>query len=199
MEFARRLDEERQKKQEEDELHALEEEAKKEARGQKIQEFISRAKQHLAEHALEQALAELMKIYVIDPDHREARQIEQSVRNEQKEKWNRELSGKQKVSREGFMESYRQALVDAWSTGALTKDERTLLDNLRFSLGITEAEHLRLEKEAKADVYASALRYSRKNEGAAADGDADQLALMREELGITEEQHRAIEERMKEG
>ena len=45
------------------------------------------------------------------------------------------------------LEIYREQLQLAWEDGKITEKERMMLKDLRLSLGISDKEHERLEKE----------------------------------------------------
>ncbi|GEM_PF-2854717 len=196
-ELKKRLEEEQLRKQEEEELKALEEEAKREARSQKIQEYLERARKNLVERQFDQALAELMRIYVINPDHTDARQLEQLIRKEQKELWKQELADQKTIPRNQVVESYQRALKEAWSAGALSPAEQSLLENLRQTLQISDTEHTELEAQAKSDAYADAVR-SALAEQPGGDQIEHHLAALRQEMGISEELHASIEKKIRE-
>ena len=61
------------------------------------------------------------------------------------------------IDRSADLDSYRQALIQAWCDGALTENEERQLNELRSVFDITKAEYEQIEKNVKHECYRNAL------------------------------------------
>ena len=70
------------------------------------------------------------------------------------EKLQTDEEGEEGVTKVDFkrFEFYRKALSQAWSDGALSEDENTMLATMREYLNISEKEHDRIEKEIRTEL-----------------------------------------------
>ena len=91
-------------------------------------------------------------------------------------------------------EKYKKALMEIWSDGAASGEEREWLSALRDTLGISNEDHLRLEHEVQIDAYLETLKGAWK-QGKIKAESADLLAGMRETFKISKEDHDRIEAR----
>ena len=74
--------------------------------------------------------------------------------------------------------------------------ELTLLDNLQTSFQIGNEEHHELEHDIQREVYAEQLQKYLKLSQPSAEA-TEQLAMLREELGVSEEEHKELEESLR--
>ena len=169
------------------------EEGKREARLQKVQEFLVDAKQFVVQRAFDDAMVAIMKVYVIDPEQSEAKHLEDMIRKEQKELRKHEVEEAKKIPRQVILQTYKHALRQAWIDGKLTPDERAILESLRTSLQVTEDEHRSLEPEALLEAYTAAVREVW-SDGSTTNEEMDHLEQLRKELNISAEQHLKIEQ-----
>lgn len=70
---------------EEEERKHAEEDGRSQARLKKMQEYLQRAREFIAEKEYEDALIEINKVYVLDPSSSEARQLEEQINDTQKQ------------------------------------------------------------------------------------------------------------------
>lgn len=91
-------------------------------------------------------------------------------------------------------EKYKKALMDVWSDGAASADEREWLTALRDTLGISNEDHERLEHEVQLEAYLETLKGAWKQGKIKAEG-AGLLAEMRTTFKISREDHDKIEAR----
>lgn len=100
------------------------------------------------------------------------------------------------------LEEYTKALMTAWRDGRVTATERLLMEQLRQHLGITEAEHERIEsdvvesltgeKERSIAIYRNVYRDALRR-GGIAQNEREMLGVLRDSLGLIEEDQSAIE------
>jgi hypothetical protein len=94
------------------------------------------------------------------------------------------------------LQAYAQTLKEAWANGSLSKDEENLLSTLRKSMGISEEEHLSLERELRLEIYLQAIVDSWKN-GSLTLQDLDRLDALREKFNISAEEHMRLEKQVR--
>jgi CheY-like chemotaxis protein len=90
------------------------------------------------------------------------------------------------------LETYHKALMDAWSDGALSENERRQMDELKTLLEITNSEHERLEKTVKHECYKNAVIQSLSLEPNASNQSKSFLELQRL-FQISNEEHQQIQ------
>ena len=99
------------------------------------------------------------------------------------------------LDRSAELESYRKALMDNWYDGMMTPSKINNLHELRSLLEITDAEHERLEKQAKRDCYRNAIvRQLSQNSAAFANPAA--LADLQRLFGISAEDHAMVQNQL---
>jgi hypothetical protein len=120
------------------------------------------------------------------------------VRSKQGEQWKREEEEKQRVAEEDRerlkMESaltYRNMVKQAWIDGVPTKEEESMLEVVRISLGIADGEHEILQREVQLESYAEALQSAWKN-GLISPDDESTHEKLRQLYDVSLEDHRAI-------
>ncbi len=91
-------------------------------------------------------------------------------------------------------ENYRKALMEVWSDGAATEEERQWLTTLRETLNISEDDHQRLEHDVQLDAYLETLKGAWK-QGKFRAESADLLTQMRMSFRISQEDNDKIEAR----
>lgn len=111
------------------------------------------------------------------------------------EECNEAASSGEKKEIVGATQIYKKALKKAWEDSVLTKDESALLKELRDSLGISEAEHRKLQEEiidknvdldnklSKKEVYRKILEVALRD-GTITDDERDILDELENSLGL---------------
>ncbi len=92
------------------------------------------------------------------------------------------------------LEIYRKQLQLAWSGGEITEKEGRLLKDLRLSLGISNREHERLEKEliGALEIYRKQLQLAWEG-GEISEKERMMLKDLRLSLGISDKEHERLE------
>ena len=115
------------------------------------------------------------------------------------EAWQREIEQQELHAEEGrkqlrqeTLNTYRSMLKQMWIDGKPAKEERAMLDVVGRSLGITDADHIVLEREVQLESYAEALRSAWKS-GIIDTDDTKTHENLRNLYGVTLDQHHAIE------
>jgi hypothetical protein len=180
----------------------------------KIAECLQRTREYIRDGMYEKALNEIETVYAMDPGNAEAQEYEQNIltiqrkaeeaqrvseqRSQQVDAWKKEEEEKRRAAEAGREDlqressnTYRAMLKQAWAGGVPTKEDREMLDVVRLSLGVSEAEHRQTERMAQLDAYAEALRSAVKSGAIEIDDERAQehlwtlFALTREDhLGI---------------
>ena len=171
------------------------EEGRQEARGKKIEEYLGKTRRLHKEHNYQDALIEVMKIFIIDPQHPAAKELEESIRQEQKQEWENEINNAMTTKRQATLDTYQRALRKAWSDGPLSPNEESILTNLRQSLNITSEEHSTIEPVAKREAYLDALKETLSS-GTPTKKTIDFLVMLRKECNVSEEEHRQFEQEL---
>ena len=139
----------------------------------------------------EEALSQVFGIYAFDPSNSEAKAIESRIVRDREVAFQAELEQARQVPREQFMELYARLLKRAWTDGALSTVEMSLLDNVRGSFRITNQEHQQLEKKIQREIYAEWMIRHREH----ADPDVEQtLQRLRRDFNIGDDEHAAFSE-----
>jgi hypothetical protein len=174
-----------------------------------------KARDFLHEARFDKALSEIETVYAMDPGNPEAQDLEVQILNAQRksadvraiarvrtkqgEQWKKEEEEKQRAAdedRENLrMESsatYRNMIKQAWIDGMPTKEEQSMLEVVRLSLGIPEGEHEIVEREVQLEAYAEALQSAWRN-GLIASDDETTHEKLRQLYGVSLEDHQAIQ------
>jgi hypothetical protein len=206
-ELQRKLEEQARKEDEEEKRRAI--------RDTKIAACMEKARKALRSRKYDAALNEIETIYGLDPGNQGAREIEVKVleaqrtesqlrtieaqRIEQGEAWQREEAHKQMETnaerehlRQESGETYRSMLKQAWVDGQPTAEERSMLEVVRLSLGISEDEHALVEREVQVETYTEALQAAWKA-GVLTPEDTRTQENLRQLYGMNLEEHLVIE------
>ena len=124
---------------------------------------------------------------------------------EEGEAWRKEEEEKQRAADEGrellrkeSNNTYRSMLKQAWVDGQPTKEEKSMLDVVRLSLGITDADHTIVEREVQVEAYTEALQAAWKA-GVLTPDDTRTHENLRQLYGISMEEHLVIEKEIRDG
>ena len=91
------------------------------------------------------------------------------------------------------IECYYEALTNAWSDGALTRNEERQLKELRTVLEISDDEHAQFEREIKYICYKNALIQHLSNDSKTTP-DKKSLADLQKAFHISQEEHMQIQD-----
>ena len=174
-------------------LRNAESDARARAKEQKLHDYLLESKDQLSEKKFAEAVIPLLKILTLEPGHSEAQQMLTGLRDFQEQSWAPKIREAESAPRDLILSVYRKAQVLAWKEGTPDAPVSTLLQQLRGKLGITDAEHTSLDSTSKLDAYASVLQ-----ESSAADDDPF-IVRLRNELKITDDQHRTIRQKVQPG
>jgi CheY-like chemotaxis protein len=89
---------------------------------------------------------------------------------------------------------YRELLKDVWLDGKVTDQEEQELTSMRDLFGITQEEHLKLERETKIEAYLEALRIAWRDHSLSG-LEQKALQMMLEKYGISKEEQVEAESR----
>jgi len=155
----------------------------------------------------------------MDPGNVEAQEYEQSIltiqrkaeearrvseqRSQQSDAWKKEEEERQQTADEGrvvlrreSLNTYRAMLRQSWAGGAPGKDDLSMLDVVRLSLGIEDAEHESAEREVQLESYEEALLAAWKS-GAITKDDTSIHEHLRNLFKVSLDDHRALETKLK--
>jgi hypothetical protein len=90
---------------------------------------------------------------------------------------------------------FRCMVRDAWIGGKPGKEEQAVLEIVRHSLGVDQANNASIEREVQQEAFTEALRSALKN-GIIAGEDPVTKKNLRTMYGITSEEYLAIESRL---
>lgn len=90
------------------------------------------------------------------------------------------------------MEEYRKILVEAWSRGKITSEKDIYVRQVRSLWNISDADHERIEKEAKRECYKTIV-YKLMANPAALSGNIGMLEDLKNLYHISEEEHLQIQ------
>lgn len=96
------------------------------------------------------------------------------------------------IDRSIELESYRKALTEMWTDGALNDEERHQLQELQLLLEITDEEHKGIEKNVKRECYKNTIIRKLSNNPLAL-SNAKSLFDLRNAFQITEDEHQQIQ------
>ncbi len=200
---------------EEQALRDAEQEKEHAIRDAKVSTLVERAREEMKNGQYDEALRQVEAIYALDPGNQEARTLEMKIlsarspqddaqamseqRSAQQESWIREEAQKEQdavatrdqLRRESF-NTYRGMLKQAWISGQPTKEERSMLEVVRMSLGISDEEHTAAEREVQRETYGDALHLAWTS-GVLSGDDSSALENLRKLFGICTDEQRAME------
>jgi hypothetical protein len=84
-------------------------------------------------------------------------------------------------------------LKQAWTNGQPTREERSMLEVVRMSLGITDIEHSDAEHEIQREAYSDAIRLAWSS-GVVTGEESPALDNLRRLFGISTEEQLAMEQ-----
>jgi tetratricopeptide (TPR) repeat protein len=203
----RKLDEQARQERQEEERRVI--------REAKVAGALRKMREYCDDEDHEQAMREIEAVYELDPGNAEAQEIETKILKTQKKKaeakevsekrsaegeaWHRELEEQDRRTnerreelRQESMKTYRNMLKKMWVDGKPSNDDKAMLDVVRRSLIIGDADHFLLERDVQLETYTEALRSAWKSGIITADDVATHENL-RNLYGITMEQHLSIE------
>jgi hypothetical protein len=195
-----------------------EEEESKAIRSTKITEGLRRGNDYCTEGAYDKAQSEVETIYAIDPGNAEAQTLEMTILTAQERKkeaqaisqhrtlegeaWKKEEENKEREVQEGrnllkkeSLTTFRCMVRDAWIGGKPGIDEQAMLEVVRHSLGLDEADRAIIEREVQREVFTEALRSAMKN-GIIVDEDPVTKENLRTMYGVTSDEYDVIESRL---
>ncbi|MEK9136341.1 MAG: hypothetical protein AAB393_04405, partial [Bacteroidota bacterium] len=116
--------------------------------------------------------------------------------------WKKEEEKKERLAQEGrellkqeSVNTYRNMLRDAWVDGKPGREEQSMLDIVRPSLGVDGNEHALMEREVQREVFTAALRSALKN-GVITPEDAVTKDNLRTMYAVSSEDYLVIETRL---
>ena len=191
---------------------------RKAIRSTKIAECLRRAQDCIAEGAYDNARSEIETLYAIDPGNMDAQALEMEIltaqqRNQEAqavsqhrslegETWRRDIEQKEQLAREKreqlkkeSIETYRGMVRDAWVDGRPGKEEQSMLDIVRQSFGVDDADHAVIEMEMKRETFTEALRAALRN-GVITEEDRVTKENLRAMYAISSEDYLVIESRI---
>jgi hypothetical protein len=145
---------------------------------------------------IDEALTDVFCVFAIDPSNAKANEILEKIRAERAKEFAKQVEETRSIQRQTFIDMYRRLLKRSWYDGSLSSVELTLLDNLRTSFQIGNDEHREFERGIQREVYAEQLQKYLKLSQPSAEA-TEQLAMLREELNISEEEHKELEESLR--
>jgi hypothetical protein len=176
---------ERKMREEAEALRRAEEEGRRIARVKKIQEYMNNAYAYLDVKDYDGAFLEVNKVYILDPRHAEAKELEEKI-NEAKE-----IQAKQETRARG-LESYKKTLHKLWSDGTLSEEDKKTLTSMRAEFDISEEQHQKLEQESKVTIYTQAMRAAW-SDGSLSHEEIERLEELQERLDISAALQKEIE------
>jgi CheY-like chemotaxis protein len=96
------------------------------------------------------------------------------------------------MDRTADLDSYRQALTQAWCDGALTENEERQLNELRSVFDITKDEYEQIEKNVKHECYRNAL-LRQLSDNSTTFSATKTLAILQRTFQISDEEHLHIQ------
>jgi CheY-like chemotaxis protein len=101
---------------------------------------------------------------------------------------------KPQILERGSIAMYRELLKDVWLDGKVTEQEAQELATMRELFGITQENHIQLEREIKIEAYLEALRIAWRD-NTLSEMEQKTLQMMREKYGISPEEQSIAEKR----
>ena len=165
-----------------------------------IAQHLSKAEEYINKKDYAHALEEVARVYKIDPKHYYAQTYseridilmqDKSIENDKPvaslvQPVVPDVQSLQSPIR-GSTLMYYELLKEVWFDGKITEEESHELSALRELFGITQEEHIRLERETKIESYLEALRIAwRDNSLSSLEQKA--LQMMLDKYGITKEE-----------
>lgn len=195
-EFRKRAEEERVRKEEEEFILKEQEIGKQEALNQRFEKYLIRARQCFDSKAYDESLFEIFKIYSLNQDNLEAKQLESLIIKEKSAIEEEKLKELKIIPRQFFLDIYRRSLILAWSEGIPSQEEQSLIIELGAALNISPDEHRKIEPFVKSEAYIIAVRKAWQD-GTLSPEEVRQLERLRDELDINPETHLAIEQQIR--
>ncbi len=172
-----------------------------------VSQHLSAAEEHINKKEYNQALEKVAQVYKIDPKNYYApmysERIETLMLEESAEEAKLSKIEIQPVqpdvqhpppSERGSTLMYRELLKDVWLDGKVTEDEAKELSTMRELFGITQEDHVRLEREIKIEAYLEALRIAWRD-NTLSNIEQKTLLMMRDKYGISPEEQAVAETR----
>jgi class 3 adenylate cyclase len=150
--------EEASRKIEEKALETAREEGIQRARKELLEQHFAKIRELRKSGLSDELPAEIIAVLVLDPDNAEARKIQEEVKAERLRAIAKEVEQASIPARETFIEIYRSVLKRAWADGTLTAMKQSLIEKIRGSFQISDADHKTYEREAQLAVYAEAVK-----------------------------------------
>ena len=177
-------------------LRHAEDEARMSARSQKLKEFLTNARLLLEQHALEDALLNVMKVFSIDPEQPEGRAIEEHIRSEVTQTLRAEAARSQEIPRDQVLGAFRHILMQAWMYGAPKHEIQMVLSIFRSTFNISDEEYNQLEPGVRSEAFEGSYR-DLLVKGISLGGDDPEIAQLRTEFKVSDDEYKAIERRVK--
>lgn len=177
-------------------LRKTEEEARLTARSQKLSEFLTNARMMLEQHALDDSLQNIMKVFSIDPEQQDAKAIEEQIRRERTEALAKEAGVAKDIPREQVLGVFKRILTQAWMYGAPKNELQMVLSIFRSTFNISDDEYKLLEPSVRSEAFENSYR-DLLVKGISLGGDDPEIAQLRTEMQISDDEYKAIELRVK--
>ncbi|MCK5572290.1 MAG: hypothetical protein KAJ12_05995, partial [Bacteroidetes bacterium] len=197
------------------------EEKRRAVRDAKVSGSLEKARNLFRERKYDKALNEIETVYGLDPGNPEGQELEVKIleaqktesqlrlisvqRMEEGEAWRKEEEEKHRAADEGrellrkeSSDTYRSMLKQAWVDGQPTKEEKSMLEVVRLSLGISEADHTIVDREVQIEAYTEAFQAALKA-GVLTPEDNRTHENLRQLYGISLEEHLVVEKEMRDG
>lgn len=186
---------------------AIAEEKSLEDRTALISQYLSTAEEYINKKDYAHALEEVARVYKIDPKNYYAQTYseridilmqDKSIENDKPvvtlvQPVIPDIQPQQSPVR-GSTLMYCELLKDVWFDGKITEQEAHELSALRELFGITQEEHIKLERETRIEAYLEALRIAwRDNNLSGLEQKA--LQMMLDKYGISKEEQAEAESR----
>jgi hypothetical protein len=180
-----------------------------------VAEFLRSANDAFERGQWAEALHVIGSVYSVDPENREAKELELRTLDAQKQveasrgptppsgvgdvtvSQTEPVNAPDRARSEDThkpesLTSYRGMLRRAWADGRPNNEERAMLALVRRSFGLSDEDHIALEREVQLEAYAEALRSALKA-GIVNRNDPTSNQNFREIYGVKKEDHLRIE------
>jgi class 3 adenylate cyclase len=183
--------EETYRRMEEKSLESVREEGIKKAREETLTRAVAALRGRIEDQAWDESLRALVRLMAIDPGNQEAKTAAETIKSERKKQAAREIAGAENVPRQTFVDIYRRILQRAWSDGALSSLELSLLESVRDSYHITMKDHEELERPVQMEIYEEAMRAAY-GSGEPSEEEEMFIAQLKTDLKIDDMEHAFI-------
>jgi len=172
-----------------------------------ISQYLSKAEEYIAKKDYTHALEEVARVYKVDPKNYYAQTYSERIDILMNEKSNEDVRPlatlvqpevpdvqQQQTPVSGSKQMYCELLKEVWFDGKITEQEAQELSTLRELFGITQEEHIKLERETRIAAYLEALRIAW-HDHSLSGLEQKALQMMIDKYGISKEEQAEAESR----